>query len=128
MKQPKLYWSDPGLALHLGGGIEPSGPHLENLVACDLFAWRETRTHRPNVLFWRTSKGAGVDFVIETPQTLVPVEVKSRRQLRVSDARHVVGFMRDYGEAVPAGVIIHGGRETYWLTEHVLAVPWQQTI
>ncbi|WP_419948389.1 ATP-binding protein [Candidatus Palauibacter sp.] len=128
VKQPKLYWSDPGLALHLGGGIEPTGAHLENLVACDLFAWRETRTHRPNVLFWRTSKGAEVDFVIETPQTLVPVEVKSRRQLRVSDARHVVSFMRDYGEAVPAGVIIHGGRDTYWLTERVLAVPWRRII
>ena len=128
VKQPKLYWSDPGLALHLTGGIEPAGAHLENLVACDLFAWRETRTHRPNVLFWRTSKGAEVDFVIETPRTLVPVEVKSRRQLRVSDARHVVTFMRDYGEAVPAGVIIHGGRDMYWLTERVLAVPWHRTL
>ncbi|WP_419161727.1 ATP-binding protein [Candidatus Palauibacter sp.] len=128
VKQPRLYWSDPGLALHLAGGIEPTGAHLENLVACDLFAWRETRLYRPNILFWRTSKGAEVDFVIETPRTLIPVEVKSRRALRVSDARHLVSFMRDYGEAVPAGVIIHGGRDTYWLTERALALPWHQAI
>ena len=69
VKQPRLYWSDPGLALHLAGGIEPTGAHLENLIAGDLFAWRESRTHRPNILFWRTSKGAEVDFVIETPRT-----------------------------------------------------------
>ena len=128
VKQPRLYWSDPGLALHLAGGVEPTGAHLENLIACDLFAWRETRTHRPNILFWRTSKGAEVDFVIETPRMLVPVEVKSRGQLRVSDARHLGSFMRDYGEAVPAGVIIHGGRDTYWLAERVLAVPWREVI
>lgn len=128
VKQPRLYWSDPGLALHLAGGVEPTGAHLENLIACDLFAWRETRAHRPNVLFWRTGKGAEVDFVIETPRMLVPVEVKSRRQLRVSDARHLASFMRDYGEAVPAGVIIHGGRDTYWLAERVLAVPWREVI
>ncbi|WP_420635087.1 DUF4143 domain-containing protein [Candidatus Palauibacter sp.] len=84
--------------------------------------------YRPNILFWRTSKGAEVDFVIETPRTLIPVEVKSRRALRVSDARHLVSFMRDYGEAVPAGVIIHGGRDTYWLTERALALPWHQAI
>ena len=128
VKQPRLYWSDSGLALHLSGGMEPTGAHLENLIASDLFAWRETRTHRPNILFWRTSKGAEVDFVIETPRMLVPVEVKSRGQLRVSDARHLGSFMRDYGEAVPAGVIIHGGRDTYWLAERVLAVPWREVI
>ena len=44
VKQPRLYWSDPGLALHLAGGIEPTGAHLENLIAGDLFAWRESRT------------------------------------------------------------------------------------
>ncbi len=128
VKQPRLYWSDPGLALHLAGGIQPTGAHLENLIACDLFAWRETRAHRPNILFWRTSKGVEVDFVIETPGTLIPVEVKSRRQLRVSDARHLASFTRDYGEAVPAGVIVHGGRDTYWLTERVLAIPWRRVI
>ncbi len=128
VKQPRLYWSDPGLAIHLAGGIEPTGAHLENLIAGDLFAWREIRTHRPNILFWRTSKGAEVDFVIETPRALIPVEVKSRQQLRVADARHLTTFMRDYGDAVPAGVIIHGGRDTYWLTERVLAVPWNRAI
>lgn len=128
VKQPRLYWSDPGLALHLAGGIDPTGAHLENLIACDLFAWRETRAQRPNILFWRTSKGIEVDFVIETPGALVPVEVKSRRQLRISDARHLASFMRDYGEAVPAGVIVHGGRDTYWLTERILAIPWRRAI
>ena len=101
---------------------------LIRTIVGDLFAWREIRTHRPNILFWRTSKGAEVDFVIVTPRALIPVEVKSRQQLRVADARHLAIFMRDYGDAVSAGVIIHGGRDTYWLTERVLAVPWNRAI
>ncbi len=32
IKSPKLYWGDVGLALHLSGDTEPTGPHLENLV------------------------------------------------------------------------------------------------
>ena len=124
VKSPRMYWCDPGLALHLAGGGPPAGAHLENLVACDLFAWRETRTRRPNILFWRTSKGAEVDFVIETPRRLIPIEVKASRTAKVSHARHLGAFMDEYGTQAPAGVLIHGGRDAYWLSERVLAVPW----
>ena len=128
VKSPRMYWCDPGLALHLAGEATPGGAHLENLIACDLFAWRETRSLRPNVLFWRTSKGAEVDFVIETPQALIPVEVRSSRTVRVSAARHIETFMGDYGDRVPAGIVVYAGRETYWLTDRVLAVPWHVVI
>ena len=128
VKSPKLYWSDPGLALHLAGDTEPGGAHLENLIACDLFAWRETRPRRPNILFWRTSKGAEVDFVVETPRELIPVEVKSSRRVRVADARHLDTFMSDYGDRVRAGMLVYAGHETYWLSKRVLAVPWYAII
>jgi predicted AAA+ superfamily ATPase len=44
IKTPKLYWNDPAFVLHLGhsgGQAAPSGAHFENLVLCDLLAWRE---------------------------------------------------------------------------------------
>ena len=128
VKSPRLYWCDPGLALHLAGGAEPGGAHLENLIACDLFAWRETRPRRPNILFWRTSKGAEVDFIIETPRELVPVEVKSSRSVRLSDARHLDMFIAEYLDQARAGVLLYAGHDTYWLNERVLAVPWYAII
>ena len=124
VKSPKMYWCDPGLALHSAGDTEPRGAHLENLIACDLFAWRETRPRRPNILFWRTSKGAEVDFVVETPRRLIAVEVKSSRSVRPPDARHLHTFMDEYGDRARAGLLLYAGRETYWLSERVLAVPW----
>ncbi len=128
VKSPKLYWSDTGLALHVARSPEPGGAHLENLLVNDLLAWRETRVPRPEILFWRTSKGAEVDLVIEASDLLLPVEVKSRGVVRVSDARHLKTFMDDYGTRVPAGVLVYGGRETYWLTDRVLAVPWNAVL
>ena len=128
VKSPRLYWSDTGLALHVARSPEPRGAHLENLLVNDLLAWREARVPRPEILFWRTSKGAEVDLVIEASDLLVPVEVKSRGVVRVSDARHLKTFMDDYGTRVPAGVLVYGGRETYWLTDRVLAVPWNAVL
>ncbi len=128
VKSPRMYWSDTGLALHLAGRSEPEGVHLENLLVNDLFAWREARNPRPEILFWRTSKGAEVDLVIETPGSLVPIEVKSRRSLRVSDARHLTTFMDDYDDSVRAGILVYTGQETYWLTDRVLAVPWDTVL
>lgn len=128
VKSPKLYWNDVGLALHLAGSDRPGGAHLENLVLVDLLAWRETRTPRPRILYWRTRGGAEVDFVVETPNVVVPVEVKSARRARTADARHLAAFMEQHGRLARAGVLIYGGVETYWLTDRVLAVPWHAVL
>ncbi len=128
VKSPKLYWSDTGLALHLSAERVPRGAHLENLIVSDLFAWRETRKRRPNILFWRTSKGTEVDLVIETPTALPPIEVKSSPSLRTQDARHLSTFIDEYADQVAAGVLIYTGTDTYWLTERVLAVPLSRVL
>ncbi len=123
VKSPKLYWSDTGLALHLSAERRPRGAHLENLLVNDLFTWRETRAKRPNILFWRTSKGAEVDLVIETPTGLLPIEVKAAASVRTDDARHLSTFLDEYADKASAGILIYTGSDTYWLTERVLAVP-----
>ena len=66
IKTPKLYWSDPGLALWLSGSGAVSGAHLETLVLVDLLVWRDSRVPAPEVLYWRTTTDLEVDFVIET--------------------------------------------------------------
>lgn len=123
VKSPKAYWADTGLALHLCGNPTPGGAHLENLIVADLLVWRETRSPRPTVLFWRTSKGAEVDIVVETPTSLLPVEIKSGRTVRVSDARNLHVFLDQYPEKASDGVILYDGDATFWLTDRVIAIP-----
>lgn len=127
VKAPKVYWSDSGLALHLAGESAPRGAHLETLVLADLLAWAGVDDRRPTILHWRTASGAEVDFVIELPQWLLPVEVKATRRPTHSDARHLRSFMGDHPAAV-AGLLLHGGDELTWLDRGVLAAPWWRVL
>lgn len=125
-KTPKAYWNDPGLALHLSGEREPTGAHFENLILTDLLAWRSTVTPRPDILYWRQSQGnqLEVDFVIETPQLLLPIEVKASQRLLPHDARGLQSFLADNPKQARAGLILYDGDDVFWLAENVMAAPW----
>lgn len=127
-KSPKYYWSDTALALHLAGETTPSGAHLENLVLTDLLAWRETDAGRPSILYWRTSTGEEVDFVIERQGRLLPVEVKATTNPGYADARHLRTFLSEYRGETAGALLLHAGRETFWISEGVLATPWHTVV
>ncbi len=124
IKAPKLYWSDTALALFLAGESEPRGAHLDNLVLMDLLAWRDVQPRRPEVLYWRTATGIEVDFVIETPRRVLPIEVKAAARVGPSDAKGLEVFLDEYPDLADGALLVHGGAETFPLTRRVLAVPW----
>ena len=124
IKAPKLYWSDTGLALYIAGESEPRGAHLENLVLMDLLAWRDVQARQPEILYWRTATGHEVDFLIETPKRLLPIEVKTAARVGPSDARSLEAFLDDYKDRSDGGLLLHGGRDTFQATRRVLAAPW----
>lgn len=127
-KSPKYYWSDSGLALHLTSETTPSGAHLENIILADLLAWRETDVSRPNVLYWRTSAGEEVDFVVERKGRPLPIEVKTSRNPGYADARHLRTFLTEYRDTAVGALLLHDGAETFWISEKVLAAPWWKVI
>ena len=124
IKAPKLYWSDTALALFLAGETEPRGPHLENLVLADLLAWRDTQARRPEVLYWRTATGLEVDFVVETPARLLPVEIKAAGRVTPADAKGLEAFLDEYADRTDGALLLHGGEDSFPLTRRVLAAPW----
>lgn len=124
IKSPKLYWGDVGLALHLAGLSEPAGAHLENLVLNDLLVWRDSRTERAEILYWRTSTGEEVDFVVEANGKVVPIEVKATSRPRLKDVANLRAFRAEYGATARAGLLLHTGSSVEWLAPDVLAVPW----
>jgi len=128
IKSPKLYWGDVGVALHLAGGAEPDGPHLENLVLHDLLAWRDARLDRAEVCYWRTVAGEEVDFVVEAADRLLPIEVKATARPRLRDAAHLQVFQAEYGSTARAGLLLHTGKILEWLTPTVLAAPWWRVL
>lgn len=128
IKSPKLFWSDTGLALHLAGGIEPTGAHLENQILSDLLAWKEGELPRPEVLYWRTAGGLEVDFVIEHRGQLVPIEVKATARPTLRDVRSLVAFRDEYGDLFRGGLLLHDGDQIQWLAEGILAAPWHRVV
>ena len=127
IKAPKIYWSDTGLAMHLAAETSPRGAHLENLLLTDLMAWAGTAPGRPNVLHWRTAGGAEIDFVIELPDRLLPIEVKASRRVNHHDARHLRTFLTDYS-ASPGALLLYDGDEVLWMDKRILAAPWHRVI
>jgi predicted AAA+ superfamily ATPase len=124
IKSPKAYWSDTGLALDLAGSDKPTGAHFENMVLAELLAWRETDVVRTEVLYWRTASGQEVDFVVERGRRLLPIEVKATTRPRLGDAQCLLMFLEEYDDMVQGALLLHGGAETFWIRERVLAVPW----
>lgn len=128
VKSPKLYWSDPGLALWLGGADTASGAHLENLVLSDLLVWRDSQIPAPEVLFWRTATDLEVDFVLETRGGLLPVEVKAATSPGFADTRGLRAFREEYRDQFVGGLLLHGGSQTHWMSDEILAVPWWRVL
>ena len=129
IKSPKCYWSDTGLAMYLAGETEARGFHLENIVLCDLLAWRDSLAQRPSIMHWRTSNGDEVDFVIEFPdQSLIAIECKGGAHPGHDDAKAVRVFLDEYGTKVRGTLLLHGGSETYHLGDLILAIPWWRVI
>ncbi len=128
IKSPKLYWADTGVALHLAQGAEPGGAHLENIVLHDLLAWRDARLDYADIFHWRTTLGEEVDFVIETGDGLLPIEVKATTRPRLRDSAHLRTFRAEYGEQSRAGLLLHTGDIIEWITPDVLAAPWWRVL
>ena len=128
VKSPKLYWCDTAMALYIAGQREPAGVHFENLVLLDLLAWSDSSKNRVDIHHWRTTVGDEVDFVIEAGETVMPVKLKSSRNIHIGDAKHLRTFQQQYKDVSRAGLLIHSGNKLQWITDDVLAVPWWRMI
>ena len=127
-KSPKWFWSDTGLALHLAGGPEPGGAHLENLVLGDLIAWRDSTFPTPVVLHWRSVDRHEVDFVLEWRNKLIPVEVKATARPSHGDSRGIRTFMDLHRDQVIGGLVLHTGTDCIPVSQDVWAVPCDKVL
>lgn len=122
IKAPKVFMLDSALALAAARENEPTGFHLETLVASDLCVWRD---HAPGrqVYHWRAASGQEVDFVLEDGGHLLPVEIKASTSVGSNDARHLRKFCESHAEA-QRGLLLSGDSEIRALSAGIVAAPW----
>lgn len=132
IKSPKVYPTDSGLACYLCGisestSLEDSpqlGPLFEGYVLQHLAAFSALLPFKAELLYWRTTRGEEVDFVVETPNRLLPIEVKTSRTLGRRDLRGLSAFLEEYPDKAPFGIVLYAGQEWLRPARNVVAIPW----
>lgn len=121
-KAPKLFMVDAALAIAAAREPDPTGFHLENLVANDLMVWRDAAPGRA-LHHWRTQSMQEVDFIAEQRRRLLAIEVKTSHAVGAGDTRHLQTFLERYNAAVRA-ILLSSDSEIRVLRDRIVAAPW----
>lgn len=131
VKTPKLYFLDAGLAAWLMGIRDAKtlqthvarGPLFETWVIGELYKQRLNQGLPPDLHFWRDSTGHEVDVLIDRPEGLQPVEIKSGTTW-ASDwpdgLRKWQHIAQALAEDSPKPQIVYGGSASHERQDHML--------
>jgi hypothetical protein len=118
VKMPKLYFTDPGLAVHLAG-IQSmdnlchhplKGGLFESLIVTEFLKYRYNQAKEPNLYFWRDQHGHEIDCLIEhRGSDLIPVEMKSGRTANKDFFKEITYWNTLSGNAPDRSFVVYGG-------------------
>lgn len=133
IKTSKLYFIDPGLAAWLLG-IQKSeqlevhharGALFETFVVSELLKRRFNKGLEPNLYFWRDRTGNEIDILVDTGDSLLPVEVKSGKTI-APDFFSAFRKWRDIsGDSIQRGWLVYAGA-AYQDRKECAVIPWNR--
>ena len=100
------------------------GTLFEQMVGLDLIRLLRLKAGRPALRFWRDPDGPEVDWVVEMPNRLIPIEVKWSSAPTLRDAKHLEVFLDEYSSAKKGFVVCQTPRPIR-LSSKIEAIPWQ---
>lgn len=99
------------------------GPLFEQWVGLEL--WKRLQyLGRGTLHYLRTKHGAEVDFIVARAGRLAPIEVKWTERPALTDARHLLTFLREHPKQARHGYIICRCDRPLRLHDQVTALPW----
>lgn len=129
LKSPKYLLFDLGIrriAAEEGpqASIKTQAHWFEQWVGLEIL--RNIHIHQPlyTLHYWRDTGGTEIDYVINTKEHYIPVEVKWSDMPKEKDARHLVKFIDEYDNC-ELGYIICRTPTPYKISEKITALPWQ---
>lgn len=132
VKQPKVFPVDSGLAASLlgltaatlGPTAALAGPLLECFVAGELRRQLGWADQRASLFHYRDSRGAEVDFVLETPDgRVVAIEVKAAATVTSRDTAGIALLRDRLGDRFVRGYVLYTGDRPVGVADRVTAVP-----
>lgn len=111
------------LPLQTATALANPGPLFEQWVGIEL--WKRLKYLGGGRLHYlRTKAGAEVDFIVEREGAFTPLEVKWTERPTLSDARHLLTFLREHPQTARQAYIICRCDAPLALHEQVTALPW----
>jgi uncharacterized protein len=134
VKGKKLLWNDCGIAAWLAGidseknltARADYGFWLEQAIFQSLQTWRSLDPVKRRIYYWRNHLGHEVDFVLETDNEIVAVEIKSGRTVGQKETEGLRAFKAALGrkKSLVRSVVLYGGQEARSLGEEIYALPF----
>ncbi|MDP9014502.1 MAG: ATP-binding protein [Pseudomonadota bacterium] len=130
LSTPKFLLFDLGVR-HAAAGLEVSratvlsnpGPLFEQWVGLEL--WRRLQyLGQGELSYLRTRDGAEIDFLVERKGRVTPIEVKWTERPTLSDARHLIAFLKEHPEQAKQGYIVCRCPRPLALADNIIALPW----
>jgi predicted AAA+ superfamily ATPase len=103
-----------------------AGHIFEQWVLLELFYRARYKGKGYGISTWLTATGAEVDAIVETPEEVIPVEVKWTENPSPRDAHHVETFIKLHADISSRGYVVCRCPERQQLTAHVMAIPWNE--
>jgi uncharacterized protein len=109
------------------GPIPPEikGQLFEQFIGLELLRWARHQNGKTRIFFWSDPSGPEVDWLIETADELIPIEVKFTQRPTSRDAKHLLTFMHEYPKAKRAFVVARNDN-TIQLEKAIQAIPWDK--
>ncbi|MFA6291652.1 MAG: ATP-binding protein [Victivallales bacterium] len=133
LTSPRFYFFDSGVrnaAAEISADRnilnELGGKLLEEWVGIELYQRAQYSGRGFGVGFWRTVSGAEVDFVWQSPEEDIPIEVKWTENPSPKDARHLEIFLDEYSRRCKRGFIVCRVQRARQLSERITAIPWNE--
>jgi predicted AAA+ superfamily ATPase len=135
IKTPKLYFYDTGLAAWLLGinDVKQISIHamrgllFESLVVSELLKGRYNRGLASNIYFWRDNTGNEIDVLVEKPDALVPIEIKSGQTVTQDYFTGLKKWLSIAGASAESPHVIYGGNESQ-KRSGIEVLPWQDIV
>ena len=137
VKTPKVYFTDTGILCYLTGLKEPDhaaqgplgGALFETAVLAEFARTIWHRGEEPRIHFWRTTSGMEVDFLVESGDEIIPVEVKlsATPRPRMADGIAKLRKLLAHSQTrLRKGYVIHPGEAEWPLGPHAKALPFSR--
>jgi len=130
-QQPKFYFFDTGivraltrrLKVPLENKTPDYGQHFESFVVNELIRLADYKSLDWEFSYYRTEGGTEVDLIIETPQNILAVEIKSTDRIDSTHLRGLKSFLSDKPEALC--YCICSSPRQYKIGD-IIILPWQE--